>query len=439
MFMQKIWLIIQREYWTRVRKPSFIIMSILGPVLLALLMVVPIWLASRSGDEKVIQVIDESGYFAYKLPTLEKLRFIYVQMPLAQAKNELKKSGYDGVLHIPALDLKQAEATNKSIELYAEKNLSVFTKKVIEKAMEKEIEGMKLQQIGVSEQTLAAIRTKVSIQTINLSEEGEKASSSEAFTAIGYFSGILIYIFIFLYGVQVMRGVLEEKTNRIIEVLISSVKPFELMMGKILGIAAVALTQFVIWTTFSLGASTLVSAIYKLDRFSDTKITDTLSTMKDAGQIQQSLELFQIMQQLNAINIPLILVCFVFYFLMGYLLYAALYAAVGAASDSETDSQQFMLPISIPLVGSIVMLSAVITDPNSQLAFWASIFPLTSPVIMMVRVPFIGFSWEILLSMALLIGSFVGAVWVAARIYRVGILMYGKKVTYKELRKWLFY
>jgi ABC-2 type transport system permease protein len=437
--MQKIWIIIQREYWTRVRKPSFIIMSILGPILLALLMVVPIWLASKGGDEKIIQVIDESGHFVGKLPPLEKLRFVYATMSVAQAKAELKKAGYDGILYIPPIDLTKPLPNPGGIEMYAEKSLSVFTKKVIEKAMEKELETLKLEKIGVSEQTLAAIKTKVAIKTINLSEEGEKASSSEALTAIGYFSGFLIYMFIFLYGVKVMRGVLEEKTNRIIEVLISSVKPFELMMGKILGIAGVALTQFIIWAVFSLGTSSAVSYFYKLDRFSESQISGTLANMKEAGQIQQSLEIFQILQQLNSINVPLIFFCFVFYFFMGYLMYAALYAAVGAAADSETDSQQFMLPISIPLIASIVMISAVITDPNSSIAFWGSIFPLTSPVIMMVRVPFIGFSWEILLSMALLVAGFLGAVWLASRIYRVGILMYGKKISYKELRKWLFY
>jgi ABC-2 type transport system permease protein len=384
-------------------------------------------------------VIDESGYFVGKLPTLEKIRFVYDQIPLSEAKIALKKTSYDGIMYVPAIALDKPLPNPSGIEIYAEKNISVITKKVIERAMEKEIETLKLNKIGVSEQTLASIKTKIQIKTINLSETGEKASSSEALTAVGYFCGFLVYMFIFLYGVQVMRGVLEEKTNRIIEVLISSVKPFELMMGKILGIAAVALTQFFIWIVFSLGTTTLISVVYKLDRFSDTQITNTLATMKDAEQIQQSLEIFQIMQQINSINLPLVLFCFAFYFLMGYLQYAALYAAVGAASDSETDSQQFMLPISIPLIASIVMISAVIADPNSKIAFWSSMCPLTSPVIMMVRVPFIGFTWEVLLSMLLLIAGFLGAVWIAARIYRVGVLMYGKKVSYKELRRWLFY
>jgi ABC-2 type transport system permease protein len=235
-----------------------------------------------------------------------------------------------------------------------------------------------------------------------------------------------------------MRGVLEEKTNRIIEVMISSVKPFELMIGKIIGIAGVALTQFLIWIVFSFGATTLVSTVFKLDRFSQEKIGTTLSQMQSTKDIQQTVDIYQIYQQIEGINIPFLLACFAFYFLAGYLMYAALFAAAGAAADSETDTQQFMLPISAPLVVAIVMLSAVINDPNSKIAFWLSIFPLTSPVIMMVRVPFIGFSWEIVLSMVLLLAGFLAAVWFAARIYRIGILMYGKKITYKDLRKWLF-
>lgn len=434
--MQKIWLIIQREYITRVRKPSFIIMSILGPVLMALLMIVPIWLASQGGDDKTIQVIDESGFFVGKFPALDKINFVYSNSSLTEAKAGLKKSGLDGVLYIPKIDL--AEAKPQGIQLYGEKSFSIITQKLIESTIRKELEALKLEKAGIDKNTLAGTKTSVSIKTISLREEGEKADSSAALTGAGYFAGFLIYMFIFLYGVQVMRGVLEEKSNRIIEVMISSVKPFQLMMGKILGIGGVALTQFLIWTTFSLLVSTIISAVFKLDRFSQDQITTTLSQMQNTKDIQQTMDIYQIYQQVESINLPLLVSCFVFYFLGGYLMYAALFAAAGAAADNETDTQQFMLPISIPLIIAIVMLSAVITDPNSKLAFWASMFPLTSPIIMMVRVPFIGFSWEILLSMAFLIAGFFGAVWLAARIYRVGILMYGKKVNYKDLRKWLF-
>lgn len=434
--MKKISLIIQREYWTRVRKPSFIIMSIVGPVLLALLMVVPIWLATKAGDEKTIQVIDETDFFQGKFPALEKINFIYNNTPLSEAKANIKKSGFDGVLYIPKIDLQDAKP--QGIELYGEKNFSIITQKLIESTIKKELEALKLEKAGIDKTTLAATKTVVNIKTINLSEEGEKANNTMALTGAGYFAGILIYMFIFLYGVQVMRGVLEEKSNRIIEVMISSVKPFELMIGKILGIAGVALTQFTIWGVFSFLVTTIVSSVFKLDRFSQDKISGTLSQMQNTKDIQQSMDIYQIYNQLDGINMPLLIGCFAFYFLAGYLMYAALFAAAGAAADNETDTQQFMLPISAPLVLAIVMLSAVINDPNSQLSFWLSIFPLTSPIIMMVRVPFIGFSWEILLSMALLIAGFLAAVWFAARIYKIGILMYGKKVNYKDLRKWLF-
>ncbi len=435
--MHKTWLIIKREYLTRVRKPSFIIMSILGPVLLALLMIVPIWLASKSGDDKTIQVIDESNIFHGKFPPLDKINFIYNNKPLAEAKADFKKTGLDGILYIPKIDLENQQP--KGIELYSEKNFSIITQKIIESTIKKELENLKLEKAGIDKATLLATKTTISIQSISMTDTGEKNNSAAALTGIGYFSGILIYMFIFLYGVQVMRGVLEEKSNRIIEVIISSVKPFELMMGKIIGIAGVALTQFFIWISFSFAASTAVSVIFKLDRFSQDNIGTTLSQMQNTKDIQQTMDIYQIYNQLEGINMPLLLACFVFYFFGGYLLYAALFAAAGAAADNETDTQQFMLPVSIPLILSIVMVSAVINDPTSKVSFWFSIFPLTSPIIMMVRLPFIGFSWEVVLSMVLLILGFLAAVWMAARIYKIGILMYGKKVSYKELKKWLFY
>jgi ABC-2 type transport system permease protein len=433
--MNKIWLIIQREYWTRVRKKSFIIMSILSPILLGLLMVVPIWLTMKMGDEKVVAVIDESGLFVNKLVAAEKLRFVYINETLETAKAQMKKNGLDGVLYIPKLDI----ASPTGFQLFSEKNFSMITLKTLEKSMEREIENQRLLQVGIEQKVLESIKANIDIKTINMTEEGEKASSSQALTVIGYFAGFAIYIFIFLYGVQVMRGVIEEKTNRIIEVMISSVKPFQLMMGKIIGIAGVALTQFVLWAAFSFLVTSIISSVFQLDRFSKDQILTTLSGMQNINDVQQALDIYQVKSQIDSINFWGIFLCFIFYFFGGYLMYAALFAGVGAVVDSETDSQQFMLPVTAPLILSIVLVSGIINDPNSKMAFWTSIFPLTSPVIMMVRMPFIGFTWEVFLSMGLLVLGFLGSVWLAARIYRIGILMYGKKITYGELRKWLFY
>jgi ABC-2 type transport system permease protein len=254
---------------------------------------------------------------------------------------------------------------------------------------------------------------------------------------VGYIAAFLIYMFIFLYGSQVMRGVIEEKTNRIVEVIISSIKPFELMMGKILGIAGVALTQFLIWVVLSMVVTTVVSSVFNLDAASSQAMLSPDAQIPDA--LQKSNPASEIWSEIFSLNFPLIVIAFGFYFLFGYLMYGALFGAIGSAVDNETDSQQLIFPVTIPLIISIVMISAVLNNPNGALAFWFSIIPLTSPVIMMVRLPFIGFSWELVLSMGLLFIGFVGATWIAGRIYRVGILMYGKKPSFKELGKWLFY
>jgi ABC-2 type transport system permease protein len=261
---------------------------------------------------------------------------------------------------------------------------------------------------------------------------------------VGYVSALLIYLFIFLYGVQVMRGVIEEKTNRIIEVVISSVKPFELMMGKILGIAFVGLTQFLLWVALSAAVSVAVTNVVlpRLEKPATEKqlMEKVDSSSEQAEKIKKdSGKLGKLVNALSTVNTPLILACFLFYFIGGYLLYSSLFAAIGAAVDNETDTQQFMMPVTIPLVMSFVVAQVILAHPESQMALWMSIIPFTSPIIMMVRLPFNPPAWQIALSMAMLILGFLGTTWLASRIYRVGILMYGKKVTYKELSKWLFY
>jgi ABC-2 type transport system permease protein len=439
--MSKITLIAEREYMTRVRKRSFIIMSILGPILFAALIVVPVWISKETSESLVVQVVDDSKLFVNKLKESGNIKFIYADASLDDSKKKLNEKSkiktesvpYDGILHIPAMDLESP----KGITYYSEKSLSAFTQKDIEDNIANEIESQKLVKSGIDKNVLDKINTKVDIATINLSQEGEKQSSSGAASIVGYFSAFMIYMFIFLYGSQVMRGVIEEKTNRIVEVMISSVKPFELMMGKILGIAGVALTQYLIWIALSTVVSLVVSLVFGID-------TSQYSSMNMGanGQLPPELKdsaVANVMNGINSLNIPLIVFSFGFYFLFGYLMYGALFGAIGSAVDNETDSQQMVLPITIPLILSIVMISAVLNNPNGALAFWFSIIPLTSPVIMMVRLPFIGFSWELVLSMTLLILGFVGATWLAGRIYRVGILMYGKKPSFKELGKWIFY
>ncbi len=438
--MSKIWLVAEREFMTRVRKRSFIIMSILGPILFAALIVVPVWIGKESVESITIEVIDESKLFENKLKESENLKFIYSNLSIDEAKknfNEpLSKSQerkVDGILYIPAIDLENP----KGIIYFSEKSLSASTQSDIEKTLAQEMENQKLLRSGINKNVLESIRTKVNISTINLSEQGEKKSSSLAATLVGYIAAFLIYMFIFLYGSQVMRGVIEEKTNRIVEVIISSLKPFELMMGKILGIAGVALTQFLIWVVLSMVVTTVISNIFNLDASASQAMMNPEAQIPE--ELQKSNRAGEIWSEFFSLNIPLIVVAFGFYFLFGYLMYGALFGAIGSAVDNETDSQQLIFPVTIPLIISIVMISAVLNNPNGALAFWFSIIPLTSPVIMMVRLPFIGFSWELILSMVLLFAGFIGATWVAGRIYRVGILMYGKKPSFKELGKWLFY
>ncbi len=437
--MDKIFLIMQREYFTRVRKKSFIIMSILAPVLFGAMFIVPVLVANLSSDTKVIEILDESGHFKDKFKDSDRIKYITTDLSLNDAKSNFTRQKHDGLLFIPNLDLDKP----KGIVLFSEKGLSIFTKDNIEKTIRTEIENQKLIRSGIDKKVLDGIRTQVDITTITTGEDGEKESSSDAASVFGYVGAFLIYFFIFLYGAQIMRGVIEEKTSRIIEIIICSVKPFQLMMGKILGVGAVALTQFLIWVVLSTVVTTGVSAFFQVDKVANVQVEQALEKTKDSPEAQAAVQkqfmVKSIFSAIGSVNLPLVLGSFVFYFLFGYLMYGALFGAIGAAVDNETDTQQFMLPVTLPLILAIASLGVVIAEPDGQVAFWLSMFPLTSPIVMMIRIPFIGATWELYLSMLLLVLAFVGAVWVAGRIYRVGILMYGKKPTYREIGKWLFY
>ena len=306
-------------------------------------------------------------------------------------------------------------------------------KAIFERKLEKSASEMVLLDAGVSFAEIQSSKINVNINTISMESGDEKASATPIKMAVGYIAGFAIYLFIFLYGAQVMRGILEEKTSRIVEVMISSVKPFELMMGKILGICSVALLQIVIWVSLSALISMFVGNMFFEDGFSPDAVAQIEASGQEVSNAQEAFIAFQ------SVDFALIIPAFVFFFLGGYLLYASFFAAIGSAADSETDTQQFMLPITIPLVVAIMVATKVIDDPEGPLAFWFSIIPLTSPIVMMVRLPFIGLTPDLFISMALLIAFFIFSVWIASRVYRVGILMYGKKVSYKEIIKWIRY
>ncbi|MBK6966849.1 MAG: ABC transporter permease [Bacteroidales bacterium] len=467
--MNKIILVIKREYLSRVQKKSFIVMTILGPILMAALFIVPVYLSQMSDETKQIDILDETGWFINKFENSDRFRFDYVVDDLETAKtNMTAKKGY-ALLYIP----RPTASVPSTAVIYSEKQASIDLKSYIKNVMAKEVENQKLgaeilkeirkvnpeykspgndslsRESLISEEILKNIKTNISLTSIQMGEEGkEEKSFTEVSMGVGMFAGILIYFFIFLFGSQVMRGVIEEKTSRIVEVIVSSVKPFQLMMGKIVGVALVGLTQFMLWVVLTLAIVT-VAQTFMPDTVKKTETTEAFSPgmriPADAGAVVAAEEtespdgMGRIVEALGSINYGIMIFSFIFYFLGGYLLYGAMFAAIGAAVDNETDTQQFMMPVTIPLILSIVMAQFVINNPEGPISFWFSMIPFTSPIIMMVRIPFGVPYWELALSMAILTISFVAAVWLSARIYRTGILMYGKKVSWGEMWKWLFY
>lgn len=437
--MNKILLVLKREYLVRVRKPSFIWMTILTPLLFAGLIMLPVLLATSFENEKKIEVIDLSKQIAQNLKSQNKLTFIPSKHDrLDKAKAELEKSEFYAILYIPAINLDKPEG----ITLIGKKSISLELELEIRGGIEQVIEGIKLNKTGIDKKVLESLKTKVDIQPETL--KGEESSSGAAFI-LGFMIAFIIYMAVLLYSQQVMRGVVEEKTSRIIEVIISSVKPFQLMMGKILGVAAIGMTQFVLWIVLTFAIVTGVTTIFGLQSPSQKsaaieQLQENTPEKSEADKEQEQQVIQRVFSEFSNVPIVLIISTFLFYFLGGYLLYSAMFAAVASAVDSETDTQQFVLPVSMPLIIAFIAFQAVIRDPDGSVAFWMSIIPFTSPIIMMVRIPFGGVeAWELILSMVLLILGFIGTTWVAARIYRVGILMYGKKVSFKELGKWIFY
>ena len=301
------------------------------------------------------------------------------------------------------------------------------------------IEEIKLDRSGLDREVIENLKVSLDISTINLSEGKETESNVGVATVVGYLAAFMTYFFIFYYGTQILRGVIEEKTNRIIEVIVSSVKPFQLMMGKILGIGFVGLTQFVLWAVLTTAVSSGIFYAFGITELDTSNQLNQTMDIQDAEAMaaanDRSSEMFE---AIFSQDYTLIVFAFVFYFLGGFFLYGALFAAVGSAIDHESDAQQFMLPITIPLIVSIIALTAILNEPNGSLAFWLSVIPFTSPVIMMMRIPFEVPLWELILSMISLIVGFIFTTWIAGRIYRVGIFIYGTKVNYKSLAKWFF-
>lgn len=434
--MKKTWLIIQREFKTRVRKRSFIIMTILGPILSAALFILPAYLATLPEDNRTVMVLDEPILMDFDRGK-DNLKFRYLppdQFDLERAKDFFSKQDDYALLYIPTSSNGDPDIISRNIILFSKGDISMGVENYIENTLETQIQREKLKAQGVDPGALALSKTNIKLKTVNIDKAEETTSLTPVKMGIGYIAAFLIYLFVFVYGAQVMRGVIEEKTSRIVEVMISSVKPFQLMAGKIFGLAAVALTQFLIWVIFGMGLY-FVAVYFILG----AEIDATQVASRGMMTSENDTAIFEVIKTIDAINFPYIIGCFLFYFMFGYLLYASMFAAIGSAVDKESDTQQFMFPVSLPLIAAIIVLIRALDNPDGSIAFWFSMIPLTSPIVMMARVPFNVPVWELVLSMIILAGSFVLMTWLAGRIYRTGILMYGKKPTFKELFKWISY
>ena len=451
--MNKISVIIKREYITRVRKKSFIIMTILAPLAMAALILLPTLLMMNDEDKefKRIAVIEDgSDLFKNVIPDTKDVNYIYLEnTSVNDLKKNFEQAGYYGILYISP----EIINTPNAIQLISKKQPPIGLLDHISGSLEKEIERQKLLTYNIQnlDDILKNIRTKVSIQTIKIDDAGLATETSTGIAmALAYIGGFLMYMLVFLFGSQVMRGVIEEKTSRVVEVIVSSVKPVQLMMGKIIGIALVGLTQFMIWVFLTMGIVAIAKTTV-LKKTNMTEITQNLPqdimaknqlTNSAAESSQMSPELTEFTKLFeNALNQDwlLIITTFIFYFITGYLLYGSIFAAIGSAVDNETETQQFMLPVTIPIIFALMVAMGTMQNPESSLSFWFSIIPLTSPIVMVARIPFGVPSWQIALSMALMVITFLGFVWMAAKVYRTGILMYGKKSSWKEIWKWLRY
>lgn len=414
----KTFLIIKREYLTRVRKRSFILMTLLIPVIFIGMSFLIGYLAVGSTSKKTIVVKDESSFFSNKLEDKNSLVFVFEKSSAKELEKAVQDGQYDGFLLIPPFD----ENEKVKFELYSQEQLGMETESEITDLLNQILVEERMKNAGLSAADLGKIQQKtISLKTIN--KKGEENNSLSSY-AIGYGSGMILYFFMLFYGMSVMRSVMEEKTSRIAEIIVSSVKPFQLMLGKIIGVALVGLTQFLIWILFIL--------------ILGTAVVGSMNFSPEIGQggTPNIMEGFNVL--MASTNWVFVGSWFLFYFLGGYFLYAALYAAVGSlVNEDAQESQQFTLPITAPIIIGFFLMTAAIRDPNSNLAIFGSLFPLTSPIVMMARIPFGVPAWQLAASAIFLILGFILTTLLAAKVYRTGILMYGKKITFKELGKWI--
>ncbi len=458
--MNKIFIVAGREFFTRIQSRTFIVMSILGPLLFGLFVLVPVLMAKWNNDSTTVWVHDPSGQLSDAFQDQNGLKFQVlpqgtlsngVLVPADSANiRELLEDQDAGLLHLQAPD----SNLNVEARYYSAQAAGLKITERIQSALNDRLYRLRMERQGLDPKVIESLRAEVELQTSVWTDQGSEDSHTETAMLLGFGAALLMYMFIFMYGSMVMRGVIEEKASRVMELLVSTTKPFELMMGKILGIASVGLFQFVLWLLLGTAISTAIGAMGLGTAPGTASVASTTTgtapvpgtaavpgTASVPGNPNSLPAEAQAdwMQILGQMPWETIIPFFLFYFLGGYFFYAALFAAVGSAVDSEGDSQQLMLPISLPIILSFVASQFVMQNPHGSLAFWMSMIPLTSPVVMVVRLPFGVPGWELALSMFLLVAAFVVAVWLAGRIFRIGVLMYGQKVSFNLLRKWLFY
>ncbi|WP_346701576.1 ABC transporter permease [Barnesiella sp. An22] len=447
--MSKISLIIEREYLTRVQKKSFILMTILSPIIMVALVFAPIWLSKLSSDEtRLIAIIDQTGLYKDIYHDTDEYHYTYTQGTLSP--DQMRVDGDESTMPYAYVIIKDNLLDNpQGMTIYSQKQITSSCELNIISQMEDYLKDEKLLSYNIPDIKRIIDESDINLQvdTIRLEEDGaETQTSTEFVTIIGMVMTLVIYMFLMLYGGQVMSSVMQEKTNRIVEVMVSSVKPFELMIGKIVSIGLVGLTQLGIWIIFLVGIFLSAGAYFSFNggvdpaQMSDMAAMTTTMNGVDATQLSGDMgAMAKVQQMLGSINITQLLVSFVFFFIGGYILYASLFAAIGSAVDNESDTQQFMVPITFIIIFALYAGIFSAENPDGPLAMWCSMIPFTSPIVMMVRIPFGVSTWELALSMVILYGSAIGLAWVAGRIYRVGILMYGKKPSYKEMIKWTRY
>ncbi|SDX50717.1 ABC-2 type transport system permease protein [Lutibacter oricola] len=438
--MNKLKLIIKREFLAKVKNKSFIIMTILSPLLMVGLIMLIVFLNQKNSEEiRTVAYVDESGMLASVFENSEHTKYLNItELGLEEAKNKTNEFYY-GLIYIPKAE--NLNNLSEGISFYSADSPSLGLLSSIEGRLEKKIQNLKLEELNFDLEKLKTTETRVDFNTENFTGEKSSKIGSVLKMAAGGGFGYLIFMFIIIYGTSVMRSVIEEKTSRIIEVIISSVKPFQLMLGKIFGNALAGVLQFIIWMISAGALLTVVTLIFGPEATDMSGAQGVGMTSEMVGQVQQtaSNDLQLVLLEMKNLPIMTMFFSFIIYFIGGYLIYSSIYAAIGAAVDSETDTQQFMMPVLMPLMIAIYVGFSVIENPHGPIAVGFSIFPLTSPIVMLMRIPFGVPWWQLLISIVLLVVTFIGIVWFAAKIYRVGILMYGKKPTYKELYKWLKY